>query len=261
MAMADGSSVLCENLDAKLVEKNECYTIINADQMERLLAERRRDFFNHDFTLNNGGLRVFRFSDGAHLICPWPIYPDPVPPPGFFCPSYDGYLALIGLERLPIEAPQKAIFEHDIDGLAAIDKNIGSYRAQLAQSLAINPPDLDQATLAKLWPLVKKGIKPVNLEASAKLLIGYAALVSESVRLELNGRWLLKKEYGIYNPFWVPLVVGENGLVYKVFEVVVNNMSGRGAKFDQTMRLMHHFANTKVSDLQLYENRGSYRWL
>jgi hypothetical protein len=262
MAMANGSLIFGENPKLTThMSKDQCYSILNAVEMEQLLIDRKRSVLNYDCTLNDGALRVYRFADGVHLILPESIYPDPVPPPGFLCPTANCYLELVATEQLPLNSPMIDYCESDVARLLTINSNIEAYRAFLAANLSAPPPAIDRSDLATLWPKVWRAIRSKRNTAPAGYFVAYAVVVSELVRLEKNGRWLLQKKYGVYNPYWKPLVIGEDDTVYNVFSRLQGTDFRRQTLEEFLWHLYFFTGNTKVADLKIYENRERFKWL
>lgn len=108
-------------------------------------------------------------------------------------------------DSFPVENDEKEMFEYDAEGQRKIHENIDKYHAYLNKRLKLNYSSLDRSNMQAYYEGVYKIKKKERMD-----VLALGAVMGELHRKEVNGRWILEKWYGTYNPYYKPLIVHPN---------------------------------------------------
>ena len=117
-------------------------------------------------------------------------------------------------EVFPIENPRKQIFEIAQDEIANIERATGEYLSVFNDLFS---KTFETITLASTFNLYEDYLS-AEIEFDYNNIFGFSILISEAVRIDKNWNWYLNKRYGLFNAYYVPVLV-END-TEKVYEIL-----------------------------------------
>ena len=83
-------------------------------------------------------------------------------------------------------------------------------------------------------------LKHYKAEKESSLdIIALGALLGGDLLNEIkNGRWALVKRYGIYNPYYEPIIVDDELLIYNVYDALYSAIKWKHKNLDSTIWLL-----------------------
>ena len=119
----------------------------------------------------------------------------------------------VDADKFPIENPDKNLYDTEIDKIKTINKQIEFYHTHLNTVLKLDFPEISrEAAQAYLKKIVGRTIKKLTTNAD---LVGLIAVFGEIIRKEIDGKWVIEKWYGTYNPHFKPrILTSDNKLIF-----------------------------------------------
>lgn len=178
------------------------YRILSVPEfMERLAAE-SRDAFDMDTCLSTNSCYVYYLKSGEVAVLPNGL---PDSSKGLLFSEKKYFLECVENDFFPIENENQKIEERNNSDIKEVDQCVGEYISKLA-SYVIPKENIDPNNvvfLSRLLMIVKKERKKMP----EKYLIYSALAVGEYIRKLHNGKWMLLKRYGTFNPYYVPAIL------------------------------------------------------
>lgn len=187
----------------------DCVEIIEYPAFQKLMAdhgkEPMRDF---DYQLETNAAFIYKLNTGQIVMLP--AYGSANGPKCLVICSQEYFDECISKDHFPIENYDKQLEDYDPDHLKEISSNIGYYQSYLNNRYKFNFTELDRETIQSYYLKVSKDKSCYPLA-----IIALGALMGEQLRIELNGKWVIRKWYGPYNPYYSPLIKSGD----KIFDV------------------------------------------
>lgn len=177
----------------------DCVTVKSLEEAEKYLALHGKKLSDWEEQLPTNRATVYRISTGEVILLPSPLRP------GYKCLLFSNeecFRECVRKDSFPVENEDKEMFEYDPEGQRKIHENIGKYHAYLNKRLKLDYPSLDRSNMQAYYEGVYKIKKKERMD-----IVALGAVMGELFRKELNGRWILEKWYGTYNPYYKPLIV------------------------------------------------------
>jgi hypothetical protein len=116
----------------------------------------------------------------------------------------------VSKDHFPIENYDKQLEDYDSDRLRTIGSNIDYYKDYLNDRYKFGFTELNREAIQRYYLNVSN-----DKSGYPYAVIALGALMGELLRIELNGKWVVRKNYGPYNPYYSPLVKSDD----KIFSV------------------------------------------
>lgn len=180
----------------------DCVTIKSLEEAEGYLALHGKKLSDWAEQLPTNSATVYRISTGEIILLPNPLRPE------YKCLLFSNeecFQECVRKDSFPVENNEKEMFEYDPEGQRKIHENIGRYHEYLNKRLKLHYTSLDRNNIQAYYEGVYKIKKKERMD-----ILALGAVMGELHRKELNGRWILEKWYGTYNPYYKPLIVHPN---------------------------------------------------
>jgi len=189
----------------------DCVEAKDFDSAEVLLKENNKSLRDFDRQLLTNGVFVYELQSGSIILIPAGAESDRKAISCLLFKNKRCFDDCIENDSFPIENFNKVIYEYDVEGLRNINKNIDKYHQYLNTRLSLNHPTADKNNIQDYY----NGVMRMKTRKEQDIL-ALGAIMGEVQRKELNGRWVLEKWYGAYNPYFKPLIVysDENKIVF-----------------------------------------------
>jgi len=191
----------------------ECAKIKSLEEIKDYLLTHHKTLRDYDDHLSKGYGTIYKLSTGEVILTPT------LSRSGSKCLLFTNeecFLECLRNESFPIENEDKEIFEYDLEGQRNIHKNISKYHGYLNKRLKLNYLSLDRSNIREYYEGVLKLKKKTQED-----ILALGAVMGELWRKELNGKWILEKWYGTYNPYYKPLIVYSDNKLQSPYDKLI----------------------------------------
>ncbi|HEX8278454.1 MAG TPA: hypothetical protein VF540_07150 [Segetibacter sp.] len=124
---------------------------------------------------------------------------------GLLFQDEDCFQQFVAADKFPIDNPEKSLYDTEIDRIKKINKQIDFYRIHLNTVLKFDFPEISrEAAQAYLKKVIGRTIKKLTTNTD---LVALIAVFGEIIRREIDGKWVIEKWYGTYNPHFKPRIL------------------------------------------------------
>ncbi|MEI9919860.1 MAG: hypothetical protein WDO14_13835 [Bacteroidota bacterium] len=189
----------------------DCVDIIEYSSFQKLLADHHKDpMRDFDYQLETNYAFIYKLHTGQVVLLP--SLPTASRPRCLVFQDEKCFAECLSIDHFPIENYDKQLEDYDADRLKSIGSNLAYYQGYLNDRYSFNFTELNREIIQSYYQKVLK-----DKSSYPYPIIALGALMGELLRLELNGKWVVKKVYGSYNPYYSPLIKS-NGTIFSVYE-------------------------------------------
>lgn len=220
---------------------SECYQVKDPQELVDYLRQLGRDaYYDWNYQLKTNSGFVHELENGQVV----------------FFDNYFKYKAILFDSRkcfdnilqadwFPVENPEKGTFENEGDRMKTFHLQSDYYRRHLNQVLKFDFPEITkEAAQVYLRKVIGRFIRKMTTSTDVVALI---SVIGELVKQETNGRWFLKKRYGMYNPIYEPNIVKGNNNVVLISSKIIGQIKWRVSSLDQIFIDVHSPMTEPVS--------------
>lgn len=190
----------------------DCYKILKVAELEEYIKFESRTLANFDLQLPNTNAYVFFLKSGNVLLAPNSLSGTA---DGLLFENKECYEEFRNNDTFPIENASKTTEEKFQNELTTIEPSLKNYIATASSKEKLIENDYHD-TLNFLIGNLKENRKKL----SEKDFFFSVLLLGEFIRSENNGKWILLKQYGTFNPYYTPGVVYPNGSVLVLRNII-----------------------------------------
>lgn len=207
------------------INNMDCVEIIEHTGFQKLLEDNglaKRDFA---YQLSTNRAFIYEFPSGQ--IGLFPAHPSTSPRCLVF-QNRSCFDDCVARDHFPIENYDRQIEDYDVELLRHINKNVERYQAFLNNRYGFDYKNLSREICHNYY---LKVVKDKSNYPTALIALG--AVMGETLRIELSGKWILKKDYGAYNPYYVPLLQSGDRIydIYDQLSSLIQNKSKDSSGF------------------------------
>lgn len=194
-----------------LITMNDYY-VLSVTELKAKLKEESRDLLDFDIQLRYSNALVYYLRSGKVVLMPSGSYNKSS---GVLFSNKDVYDKYFSLDSFPVQNEIVSFAE----GFQKEILNIRTNHDELTKYLsAIYKIDFDSKSLPQILMIAKERVGKNRI--SDKESMYTSLLLGEFIRKEINGKWILLKEYGTFNPYYVPAIINS-----KEFVIVLSYVS------------------------------------
>jgi hypothetical protein len=223
----------------------DCVDIIEYSAFQKLLANHGKDpMRDFDYQLETNNAFIYKLNTGQIVL--FPAHPTANGAKCLVFRDQTCFDDCVSKDHFPIENYDKQLEDNDPDRLKNIGANINYYQEYLNNRYKLDFTELNRETIQSYYLKVSKDKSGYPLT-----VIALGALMGEQLRIELNGTWVVKKNYGPYNPYYSPLIKSGDKIfqVYdKLYSMIESKTKDSSAFFDRRF-----FGSTPV---KVFEDAG-----
>jgi hypothetical protein len=172
-------------------------------ELKELLKQEGKDFMNFDNQLKYSGAFVYFLKSGNVLLLPNSLLDSAK---GIKFNDKYTFEKCLKEEKFPIENENPSNEESFQDEISQINVRIPQVLNYFKDSLNI-VVDSDCNTMIKRVKAIKFQKNILKQEMYSAFLLG------EQIRKSIRGRWILLKQYGTFNPFFIPAIINNSDQV------------------------------------------------
>jgi hypothetical protein len=178
--------------------------------------------------LRQRALTLIPMPDGKFILLPQRD-PDRPDEPVFVFDNFACFKFFYDQDRFPIQnEPGYSYFSNSTpEWFKLNDGKVDYYRNYVETKLNMKISEITMAAVKGAYEKVLT-LDYDKIEDIDDIFFAVSMLFGDVVRGEMNGKWILEKKYGNYNPYYVPAILAD-GKVYPFIEVV---WPGMRMKFD-----------------------------
>lgn len=208
----------------------DCVDIIEYSTFQKLLANHgkapMRDF---DYQLNTNHAFIYKLNTGQVVL--FPAVPSANSPKCLLFRDQSCFNDCVLKDRFPIENYDKHLEDYDPERLRTIASNIGYYREYLNKRYKFDFAELNRENIQSYYLKLLK-----DKLSYPTAIIALGSLMGELLRIELNGKWVLRKWYGPYNPYYSPLIKSDGKIFFvydELYSMIKNKTKDSSVFFDR----------------------------
>lgn len=214
-------SILCFITNLNIESMNNCYNIKSQQYLFDIIKKEKLDILSDSKTVSKFRTsRAYYLKDGSIIIVPNVVYPKC---DGLWVKSQSCYDQLLESDYLPIENPDKNLFEFDKVRIANIPNSVPYFIQYLNNRIGLQNITVDKENYKYYYNGV---LKLYNSKGySPKDALALLVIAGEILRIEKKAKWVLKKEDGVFNPFYEPAILLNDDRFIDLSFVVLNRLS------------------------------------
>lgn len=189
-----------------LLMSNKKFEVMPVSKLKKLVNAEPRDLFAYDEQLKHSNALVYYLKSGQVILMPNNLYDKTK---GILFENKSEFNKFLAIDSFPIENENPLLEESFQSTILNINQKCKELEADLAKQYKINGDSekLSELLIAARDRLTKSNVS--DREAMhANLLLG------EYLRKSIKGKWILLKQYGTFNPYYVPgIIANDNSIV------------------------------------------------
>jgi hypothetical protein len=202
---------------------NNCYEIKSQNYLHKLILKNNFEIVEDGEQLSKFRTALlYQLKDQRIVVVPSEIYKTGE---GIIFKNLDCFNSFLVKDELPIMNPDKNFLEFDQQLVQNINIEINSVLNDLNDEFGGDylKPDKDAFIYYhnKLLELFESQNPKYSPQLSLKLFL----LGGEIIRKKNKGKWILKKEAGVFNPYYEPLVVLDDGKLILLSHLLLSKFS------------------------------------
>ncbi len=191
---------------------NQPYEILLVSDLRNILKENSLNRQDFDFCLKTNGCFVYTLKSGELIVIPNDTVHNTK---GLLISNKENYQRCIDSDHFPIESEKKRIEEKYAEEIGSINKRADKIIEELKLKFipSQNSKKIDRESLSELLLIVRENLKRL----SEKDKVYSVLALGEYLREKNNGKWVLIKYYGAFNPYFQPAVVYPDSSVVTIW--------------------------------------------
>lgn len=190
---------------------SNCYEIKTTDDLIKYLNNngRKDPYEDFDYQLQTNYAWIYELQNGKVVLIGNSFLNG-----GLIFRDKECFNKTVITDKFPIENPNKNLYDTEIDRIKTIHKQIDFYKNHLNTVLKFDFQELSRDTAqAYAKKIVGRTIKKLTSDID---LVALVAIFGEIMRLEINGKWVLEKWYGTFNPYFVPKILNKKNKIIPI---------------------------------------------
>lgn len=201
------------------------YVIMSTSNLLNYLKGKSREPMSLDYQLNTNYANIYHLENDEVVLIPSTFQGN-----GLLFKNSKSFDNMIANEIFPIENPTKSLFELEMKSILGIDKNINIFQELLNDQFKLNYATINKSILKTYYQNVL-GLYKKSTDKN-KYLIPLMALVGQYLKDIKGGQWALIKRYGIYNPYYEPVIVTSNNSIIFFADALFRMLDSKIDNFD-----------------------------
>jgi hypothetical protein len=223
----------------------DCYRIESSLFIKTEFIENKNCIVEKKYELKTNNASIYEFKKGEIIMLP--SYGDE----GIIFESDTCFNYYLNKDVFPIENSDKNIYEKHSNVFFEMSQNIAVFQANLNEITGFNYNEITLPILKKYYTsLISKKNKRILHDS----FISMGVLIGEYLRREKNGKWGLLKYYGVFNPYYEPIIIDDKGITYNVhsdYQLFMTN----GENLDFFLKMLELY-NANINIEQYLNVRG-----
>lgn len=188
----------------------ECYKILPLNKIEERLSSDSLKMSDFDTCLLNSGALVFFLRNGETVLVSGEHSDNSN---GIIFDSKECYLHYLENDKFPIQNDKLTIEELFQSDILCIDQKINDFIKYFSNLKKRPINGDDDGVIVELLQSLKQ--KNKNKKLSKQEFFYSSAILGEYVRRKNNGKWILLKKYGSYNPYYtIGIIYPDSSIFY-----------------------------------------------
>lgn len=187
------------------------------DLIHTLHTQGKSEAFDFDYQLKTNYGFVYTLIGGEVIFIPNHFKGD-----GLLFDDKKCFDRMIEADRFPIDNPGNGLYDMELERIKTINKQIGFYQNHLNSVLKFDFPEISEdVAQAYLKKVIGRTIKKLTTNTD---LVGLIAVFGEIMRKKIEGKWVIEKWYGTYNPYFMPRILTLDKKLIHIDSMVLGNV-------------------------------------
>ena len=208
-------------------DMNDCFEVKSQEELHKIISNNALNIVHDGKRLSEyRTTTVFRLKNGQVAIVPNVIYPNSQ---GLLVKNDSCFKELLKLDYLPIDNPEKDFLEYDRENIMNIANNISYFTNYLNAVTGLKYDTVNKDNYKFYYSFILETYnsnKYIPKNALALLVVA-----GEIIRKERKGKWMLKKQAGVFNPYYEPAILLNDDEFIDLSFIVLNRLSN-GVDYD-----------------------------
>lgn len=225
------------------------------NELEIYLQYYNKTIDDDNYQLKTNGAFIFKLENGEVILLPNHLKPESY---GIIFQDDACFQNIIKKDLFPLENDNKTIYEEEKKRFQSLKEYIPFYQNYLNERLEVEYKDIDEEKLDTYFRklMQKKPKKITDLDHVAMgVMFGWL------LQKKTNGKWMLEKRYGSYNPYYIPIVSFEGKLI-RIFDEYIGLLEGKSKdilKLFNSYRI--RFSSNKELEIALSIDYGYEKYI
>jgi hypothetical protein len=216
----------------------DCIDIIEYSAFQEILVDHGKNpMMDFDYQMETNHAFIYKLNTGQILM--YPSFPSVDRPKCLLFKNQVCFDECVSKDHFPIENYARQLEDHDSERLRNIGENIRYYQNYLNDRYNLDFTELSRQIVQSYYSKVLK-----DKSGYPTAIIALGVLMGEQLRSELNGKWVLRKWYGPYNPYYSPLIQSGDR-VFHIYDEL-HSMMERKVKDSSAFFDRHLFGSTPI---------------
>jgi len=191
----------------------DCYHVDSVQNLEDYMLKFDKRITDFDLQLE-GNLAYIYYLDKEKTV----LLPNEIKDlnQGFLFQSRECLRDMINNDYYPINNPLKSTFEIEKEKILEITTSIDYYKDYLNRSLKLSIEEINFEQLDFYYDKLLQLHN--NTQTSPKDFLALGILIGDEIRKSKKGKWILIKKYGMYNPYYIPHIITNDGFIISIFD-------------------------------------------
>jgi len=143
-------------------------------------------------------------------------------------------------EKFPIENPEQDLYDLEISKIKNIPNEINYYQLHLNLILNFKFTELNKEVISiYLKKIIGRTIKKLTTD---KDIVALIIVIGEVLRREINGKWVIEKWFGTYNPKFKPRILNMNSELIFIDDLVWSTIKWKVSDIEEILRVREGIA-------------------
>lgn len=187
-----------------LIMNLNCYKIQTVSELKHILHNESRDILRFDLQLKDNLAFIYYLKTGHVIMLPNNLLDNEK---GILFDSKSCFEKYLQKDSFPIENQEIQIEENFQEEILEVNLRIDSIVAYFVKKYDHE----SQLTLSDILLKVRNDEKQKRVDSKETLYSGL--LLGEFVRRAVDGKWILLKKYGTFNPYYTPGIIYPDGSI------------------------------------------------
>ncbi len=203
----------------------ECYQKKPIRELLGLLKKDGHPFFGDQLPKNY--CNKYTISDGRVVMLPNTMHEGVYDEQALIFDSEECFDHFQKTGYFPIDNFDRDIYEIDQKKIETLNLQIGYFQNVLNEFFNLSKCPINHESIIEYYTKIVE-LNEEQLQENGELLyLALAVVFGEFVRNEFNGKWILLKKYGVYNPYYFPYVLGNDGIIYDACGRILVSVTNR----------------------------------
>jgi hypothetical protein len=203
------------------------FEVLKIDHLKQLLTVEGRSIMAFDHQLKTNNAFVYYLKSGYVLLLPNNMYDNKL---GLKFKNPHIFDHFLKNETFPIKNSNPSIEEAFQNETVNVDTRVSMLLKYFKRLYSLPKSQMDLKQLLK-------SLQSKDFKVGSKKYLAARLLLGEEIRQHIHGRWILLKQFGPFNPYFIPAIVNDQKGVIEIMSIANLYFSDTFIEMDSFLKL------------------------